>query len=503
MLTAIRNCEDDAVRLLVERWCIDGITTPYLVETIALNVSCADVQWALYSTPCSRKIPFVPRSTSIISAGGVAFLDAQSGLRVGSRIMLTKDDLHGLQQIHSEKPVPQAGSLRIKGEAPSDENVPDQEIPDPLTIQIPKDASILKEYCEEIARKGDLLVICRRKIPKPEISDTAEKKTSRRNRHSRTRHDLSDSSGDESGSDDGQASDGDDDENGDGGAAFSDANSLKSAASSDTLRSISDDSESSDESSSDHESENASSMSDDFNMVSDSEESNDGLDLCAPSEDAEEEDTDGSDISSLLSVATSDSSDEEAHDIYFNEEDNMEIGGHYEYPVGITGQPQARSKGCDSCGESQPETWYHCAICHYNNYDLCHDCVKRGQWCLKKEHQLYEEVSEVGVVSVISWSDFVLGQEILIFDTSSTVDEPFFKHSMSESATLHQSAPIIHPLLPLVVWPICAGKLLFVDTSKRNARKKQCFSLQPFKATSSKGKLLPSRRTVRIMQSAH
>ena len=477
ILIVCRECEDGALSLFVERWSIDGTRTPSLVETISLNVSCTDVQWSLYSTPCSRKLELVPRSTSIISPGGFALLDGRSGLRVGSRIILNT--------VRSESTPAQATTSGTIGKTLSDEEILNAGALNPGTIGMPKDATILTEYCEEVAHQANLLVICRRKIPRSETSETGLEKMSRHSRNTRRRRNLSDSSsGDSSTSD--QESVGDDDENDTRGPAFSDASSLKSAASSDTLRSASEDSEYSNENSSGFGSENASSLSEEAKMVSDSGEGSDDLDIC---EDAEEDNTSGSDSKSLLSVATSDSSDEEVHDTLVDGEDDNELGSHYEYPVGITGQPQVIAKVCDSCAEDQQETWYHCAICQHSNYDLCHECVKRGTWCLNKEHQLYEEISEEGVVSVISWSRFVLGQEILVFDTTSTMEKPIFTHSLSESAALHQSAPIIHHLVPLVVWPICAGKLLFADTSKRASSKRRSFSLQSFKATSSKGTL--------------
>ena len=401
-----------------------------------------------------------------------------------------RSNFHSLQDIYSESTPSQATASGNRSEILSDNTVPDAETSDPRTNRMPKDTAILKEYCEEIAHQANLLVICRRKIPKMEITNMAPKEMSRQSRHSHRRRSLSDSSGDDSSNGD-QESSSDDGANDAGAPAFSDASSLKSAASaasSDTLRSASEDNEGSDENSSDIESGIASSLSDDFEMVSNSEESSDGLDLRPPSEDTDEGDASGSDSRSLLSVDTSDSSDAEVHDTLIDGEDK-DLGSHYEYPVGITGQPQAHVKNCDSCGETQQQTWYHCAVCNHSNYDICHDCVKMGQWCLNKGHQLYEEVSEVGVVSVISWSHFVIGQEVLIFDTASTMEKPIFTHSLSERATLHQSAPIIHPLVPLVVWPICAEKLLFADTSRNTSNKKRSFSLQPFKATSSKGTL--------------
>ena len=491
-LTINRKCDDSILSLLVEKWCIDGTRTPCLIETMTLNVSCADVQWSLYSTPCSRKVGFVPRSTSVLSPGCFALLDGKSGLRVGSRVILTKDEF-GSSHVHFESTPSQATASETRDKILPDEHKTDLETPIPRTIAIPENATILTEYSEDVVHRANLLIICRRRIPKSDISEVGQEKKSRHDRKTDKKRGFSESSSSNSDTDDqesGSDDDNDDDDERYAEPAFSDSSSLKSAASSDPVSSVSDESVSLGENSSDARSDNSSSLSEDFGTLTESEESNDSLDLCPPSDDVEDEDASGSDSTSLLSMATSGSSDDVIHDALVEQEDGDELGNHYEYPVGITGQPRASSKCCDSCREALFETWYHCATCAMSNYDLCHDCVKSGKWCLDKEHQLYEEVSEVGVVSVISWSHFILGQELLVFDTTSTMDKPIFTHSLSESAALHQSAPSVHPQLPLVVWPICAEKLLFIDTSKRNASKKAPFSLHSFKATSSKGTLL-------------
>ena len=495
MLTVSRKCDDGLLSLLVERWCIDGTRKPFLIETISVTVSCADVQWSLHSTPCSRKLAFIPQSTSILSPGSFALLGEKAGLRIGSRIILTKEEFGDSHSTRPESSSSQLTPSELRDEISADEHIHTVKPLSPRKVAIPEDATILTEYCEEVAHQANMLIICRRRIPKLDIQEATREK-SHYNQRNRKRRDLSASSSSDSGTDDQEG--GSDRDEQDAAPAFSNSSSLKSAASSDTLRSVSDDSDSLDTESSDTGPDNTSSLSEDFASVSDSEKSSDSLDLCPPSDDDEDEDASESDSRSLLSVATSDSSSDAVYDTVVEYEDHDEPGNRYEYPVGITGEPDYFRKNCDSCDDVALETWYHCAICAEKNFDLCHDCVKGGKWCLDKEHQLYEEISKVGVVSVISWSQFVLGQELLLFDTTSTMDKPIFTYSLSESAALHQSPPSIHNKLSLVVWPICAEKLLFVDTSKRNASKKALYSLQPFKATSSKGRLfftsLPSIR---------
>ena len=437
-----------------------------------MNVPCADVQWSLYNTPCSRKVAFVPQSTSAINPGSVALLDRGSGLRIGSRIFFREEDSQGLRYTLAGSKTSVKTASGDGEEESIDKSMSISEGPEKLSTDVSEDAASLREYCEETAHQGNLLVICRRRIPK---SEPRNRNTSRRSPR-RRRGSETDSSGDDSGEPDLERDSEDDEIDGEA-PEFFDTSSLKGGSSSDSLILLSDDSKSSDENI-DPESVSGGSETNDFDVASNSAESRDGSDSNSSLGEAEETDTDETDTRSLLSAPSSESSDEEVHDFQ----------GGYEYPVGITGQPSARSKNCDQCRESGLQTWYHCSVCSGGDYDLCHRCIKHGEWCLDKSHQLYEEISCEGVVSVISWSCFVLGQELLIFDTNSTMEKPIFTRSVAESATLHRSAPAIHPLLPLVVWPICAERLLFVDTNNTNTSKKRCFSEQSFKATSNKGR---------------
>ena len=481
ILTDRSECENGKLRVSVERWRIDGTESPSLVDTRALNVSCADVQWSLYNTPCSRKLAFIPQSTSVINPGTVALLDSGSVLRIGSRILFRKDDPQGLQYMLAGSKTPWTTASGDGTEVSANKRISKLKILETPGAEIVEDAALLKEYCEEIAHQDNLLVICRRRIPKLESSKREPQENRRKRRTTRTRRRYSDLSGDD-------FSDPDDIIDGEG-PALSDISSLESTASSDSLRSASNDSESSDaDENSDLESISGGPETDGFDMDPNSAESSVGSGSISSLEEAEEDDTEETDSSSLLAVPSSESSDDEIYNRQINGDDDLDFPNDYEYPVEIAGQPLDKTEICNKCGEVQLQTWYHCAVCFYGNYNLCHQCVKDGNWCLDQKHQLHEEVNGVGVVSVISWSDFVLGQKLLVFDTTSTMENPIFTYSMVESASLHRSAPAVHPQLPIVVWPICAEKLLFADISKTKTSKKRCFSVQSFKATSSKGK---------------
>ena len=475
------ECENGNLRITVERWRTDGTKSPSLIDSGIVDVSCADVQWSLYNAPCSRKVAFIPQSTSAINPGNVALLDSGFGLRIGSHILFRKTDSQALQYTLAGSRTPGTTSTGDEAEESTNESVSDSTSPGKPITSIPEDATTLREYCEEITHQGNLLVICRRRIPKAEPSKKESYRGRNRKRGFPRRGSDSDYNDDRSDTEDSER------DSGDGEApAFSDTSSLKSRGSSHSLRSISDESESSDEKS-DHESVSGDSETNDFEVESRSAESRDGSNSISSLEEAEDTDTDETVSSSLLSAPSSDSSDSEFHDWQTTEDNSLDFRGGYQYPVAITGQHSASQKGCDQCNQIADQTWYHCPVCSGGDYDVCHLCVKNGEWWHDKKHQLYEEVSGMGVVSVISWTCFVPGQEILIFDTNSTMEKPIFTRSLSESATLHRSPPAIHPLLPLVVWPVCAEELLFVDTDNVNTSKKRCYSEQSFKATSSKG----------------
>ena len=60
----------------------------------------------------------------------------------------------------------------------------------------------------------------------------------------------------------------------------------------------------------------------------------------------------------------------------------------HQYPVGIT---ELRGHvRCDGCGKKQRHRWLHYDVCENKNIDLCHNCERRGRWCLDRTHQLYD-----------------------------------------------------------------------------------------------------------------
>ncbi|MCJ1352571.1 MAG: hypothetical protein MMC33_002555 [Icmadophila ericetorum] len=53
---------------------------------------------------------------------------------------------------------------------------------------------------------------------------------------------------------------------------------------------------------------------------------------------------------------------------------------------------------CNKCDTTIPDTHWHCSICHDGDYDLCRDCVSRGEHCGVEGHFLIKRSIENGKV---------------------------------------------------------------------------------------------------------
>lgn len=105
-------------------------------------------------------------------------------------------------------------------------------------------------------------------------------------------------------------------------------------------------------------------------------ESSDSSESTLSIDDDEEEATDESDNSPLLSRPPSECSSDEALVRFGFNGTTSETGDSYSYPVDIVGQPLAKTKYCDLCSQYQDQTWYHCPICHRHGYDVCHTATR-------------------------------------------------------------------------------------------------------------------------------
>lgn len=84
--------------------------------------------------------------------------------------------------------------------------------------------------------------------------------------------------------------------------------------------------------------------------------------------------------------------------------------------------------------------------------------------------------------NVLSWSNFIIRQELCVFDTANGADKLIFSYKKTKPEMLHESPPIFHPSEPMVAWPVGYESLLLANFSEGMKR------VHSHRATSRKGK---------------
>lgn len=140
---------------------------------------------------------------------------------------------------------------------------------------------------------------------------------------------------------------------------------------------------------------------------------------------------------------------------------------------------------------------YRCPECNDGNFDICSGCFKAGKWCYDTKHELigYEDWVQPDGESFYH-DDLTLAQEIVAFDQSSGEKTPVFRFHRKSETLMHKSPPVIHPFEPLVIWPLTQGQLLFgnlVDNSSF------VHNIRP-SSTRSKPPLLPHNHPPNLTQ---
>ena len=150
----------------------------------------------------------------------------------------------------------------------------------------------------------------------------------------------------------------------------------------------------------------------------------------------------------------------------------------------VLGQPFISSavrqhhRFCDVCevfiiprDDSSATTWYTCGICHFptSSWDICVRCLSCGHWCNDKNHQLKKmrrhggRLVALGVVSINTTKG---GLNIAVYresDLAGTEPVKIFQHVSRDSAMLYDSAPIIHPAAPLLVYALDGQRFLLAN----------------------------------------
>jgi hypothetical protein len=159
-------------------------------------------------------------------------------------------------------------------------------------------------------------------------------------------------------------------------------------------------------------------------------------------------------------------------------------------------QQEARPKhwliplDCDLCsthigqygymsGGRKEDTFYQCSICTIDRtFDICSACFEKGFWCRDRNHLLSKCVFTLRTKQS-SWEDGISQQtatplvKILAgyerddpYRERSSRITPSFRYTRRHHSMLHDSQPIIHPKVPLLVYPLDGRKFLFGDLSR-------------------------------------
>ncbi|KAK8128523.1 hypothetical protein PG984_009631 [Apiospora sp. TS-2023a] len=150
-------------------------------------------------------------------------------------------------------------------------------------------------------------------------------------------------------------------------------------------------------------------------------------------------------------------------------------------PVGIT--PRIGVVRCAVCYRKTRQEWYHCASCSKDNFDLCSKCVHRGRWCLNLGHRLYRMIDRKPA-GAVSRNNFSIRQELAVYQVGPKQDpECRFNIRKKYNSLLYDSPPVIHPTHSLVVWPFTGSVLMFADFEH-----KRCFEQKLKRTSPEKGK---------------
>ncbi|KAK4146874.1 uncharacterized protein C8A04DRAFT_25453, partial [Dichotomopilus funicola] len=452
--------ESDGV-LKLEKWTLDGAEPVSLMENFTpVPFTFGDTNLKRYwvpSTESFRSVPLVPNVKCVIPPNALALsLDSNhhwSALRIGSQLLHLKPS---------------------ESVTPSFVHIEDTSLGGPW---------------EDVITRGPYLVLCRRRVPRPQPPAAEMLRSLRLDGPLRRFLEKSDPEDSSSPNPSSSAS----------------SDSLAGTSSSDSSDSDSDNGlldipsaeESWDEGSTSSEHGDSSGDSIPSHLPSDYErgDQDDELDLQSLQSDSEGSDTksfpdeeSGSDVeshsgtdsdqsfTSLVSLthvtgALLESGSESGYDESDVEDDEMfnqvtMLPDELKHELGI--YYGRRRVDCAGCGANSLRKWYHCIRCKIEDgFNICHRCERRKRWCLDQSHQLFRMVKGKAV-GVITRGDHRIRQEIKIYENGDSGGKVLFHLRKQYTSLLYQSPPVIHPQHPLAVWPLAGRVLLFADFKANN-----------------------------------
>lgn len=142
----------------------------------------------------------------------------------------------------------------------------------------------------------------------------------------------------------------------------------------------------------------------------------------------------------------------------------------------IRGQPRIAQRRlhdviyCDPCSTRLrylTQSFYQCPLCNEpNSYDVCSSCFEKGEWCNDKQHQMRKIGLRKGrfiTLGTISRHQARSCLDIIVTRTIKKKEEMIFRFRTSTTTILYSSPPILHPTVPLLIYPLDGQRFLFAN----------------------------------------
>ncbi|KAF8859463.1 hypothetical protein BDZ45DRAFT_356793 [Acephala macrosclerotiorum] len=162
--------------------------------------------------------------------------------------------------------------------------------------------------------------------------------------------------------------------------------------------------------------------------------------------------------------------DDEKSDIARYDSDS-EFSGIYKFQPKIARSRTFQYRLCDLCRgdcglDTDPRPFYQCTLCDAEGWDMCSDCFAKGEWCLKNNHQLLKMVGRKNrflTIGTVCRNDARPGVNITVQRNRLSGTETVFRYTTTSPSLLYESPPVLHPTLPLLVYPLDGRRFLFAN----------------------------------------
>lgn len=122
-----------------------------------------------------------------------------------------------------------------------------------------------------------------------------------------------------------------------------------------------------------------------------------------------------------------------------------------------------RRVNCDGCGAKSLRKWYHCIKC------IAKDSFDLCHRCERRGRWCLNQSHQLfrmvkgKVVGVMTRRNYRIRQDIKIYENGDDGGKVLFNLRKRYTSLLYKSPPVIHPQHPLAVWPLTGRVLLFAD----------------------------------------